>query len=124
MDLRFTDQELAFRNEVRTFLAANLAPALREKLARGEHASKDELVAWTRLPNAKGWAVPNWPVEWGGTGWTPVERYIFDDALQQAPAPQPLPFGVNMVGPVIIAFGNDAQKRRFLPRIANLEDWW
>src|SRR5262249_9755341 len=95
-----------------------------EKPARGEPAAKDELVAWTGVLNAKGWAVSNWSVEWGGTGWTPVERYIFEDELQQAPAPQPLPFGVNMVGPVIIAFGNDAQKRRFLPRIANLDDWW
>jgi pimeloyl-CoA dehydrogenase large subunit len=124
VDLRFTDKELAFRDEVSAFLAENLPAALRDKLARGEHATKDELVAWTRVLNRKGWAVPGWPVEWGGTGWTPVERHIFEDELQQAPAPQPLPFGVNMVGPVIIAFGNDAQKRRFLPRIANLDDWW
>jgi pimeloyl-CoA dehydrogenase large subunit len=124
MDIRFTDKELAFRDEVRAFLAAKLPDSLREKLARGEHASKDELVAWTRVLNARGWAVSNWPIEWGGTGWTPVERHIFEDELQQAPAPQPLPFGVSMVGPVIIAFGNEAQKRRFLPRIANLDDWW
>jgi pimeloyl-CoA dehydrogenase large subunit len=68
--------------------------------------------------------VPHWPVEWGGTGWSPVQLYIFRDELQQTPAPEPLPFGANMVGPVIYTFGNEAQKRRFLPRIANLDDWW
>jgi pimeloyl-CoA dehydrogenase large subunit len=68
--------------------------------------------------------VPHWPVEWGGTGGSPVQQYLFQDEMQQAPAPQPLAFGVNMVGPVIYTFGSDAQKRRFLPRIANLDDWW
>src|SRR5262245_35861147 len=124
MDPRFTEKELAFRDEVRAFLAAKLPEGLRDKLARGEHASKDELVAWTRVLNAKGWSVPNGPVAWGGTGWTPVERHIFEDEMQQAPAPQLLSFGVSMVGPVIITFGNDAQRRRFLPRIADLDDWW
>jgi pimeloyl-CoA dehydrogenase large subunit len=81
-------------------------------------------VTWSRILNAKGWAVPHWPVEWGGTGWTPVQQYIFRDELQQAPAPEPLAFGVSMVGPVIATFGNEDQKRRFLPRIANLDDWW
>ena len=124
MDLRFTPDELAFREEVRDFFRTSLPPKTREKLVMGHHASKDDLVEWTRILNAKGWAVPHWPVEWGGTGWDPVRQYIFSDELQQAPAPHPLPFGVNMVGPVIIAFGNETQKRRFLPRIANLDDWW
>jgi pimeloyl-CoA dehydrogenase large subunit len=68
--------------------------------------------------------VPGWPAEWGGTGWTPVQRYIYDEEMQQAPAPQPLAFGVSMVGPVIIAFGDEAQKRRYLPRIRTIDDWW
>ncbi len=68
--------------------------------------------------------MPHWPQEWGGTDWGPVKTYLFRDEMQQAPAPEPLPFGVSMVGPVIIAFGNEAQKKRYLPRIANLDDWW
>jgi pimeloyl-CoA dehydrogenase large subunit len=124
MDLRFTDEELAFRDEVRTFFKDNLPPAIREKLKEGRHTSKDELVEWTRILNKKGWAVAHWPKEYGGTGWTPVQQYIFLDELQQAPAPSPLPFGVSMVGPVIYTFGSDAQKKQFLPRIANLDDWW
>ena len=124
MDLRFTDEEVAFRDEVRTFFNENLPPAIREKLKEGRHTSKDELVEWTRILNKKGWAVSHWPKEYGGTGWTPVQQYIFLDELQQAPAPSPLPFGVSMVGPVIYTFGSEAQKKRFLPRIANLDDWW
>ena len=124
MDLRFTPEENAFREEVREFFRTALPARIRDKLIMGHHASKDELVEWTRILNAKGWAVPHWPVEWGGTGWDPVRQYIFQDEMQQAPAPSPLPFGVSMVGPVIIAFGSEAQKRRFLPRIANLDDWW
>jgi pimeloyl-CoA dehydrogenase large subunit len=124
MDLRFTDEELAFRGEVRTFFKDNLPPAIRKKLKEGRHTSKDDLVEWTRILNKKGWAVSHWPKEYGGTGWTPVQQYIFLDELQQAPAPSPLPFGVSMVGPVIYTFGSDAQKKQFLPRIANLDDWW
>jgi len=124
MDLRFTEEELAFRAEVRSFFRTALPASIRRKLVEGRHASKEDLVAWTRILHAKGWAVPHWPVEWGGTGWSPVQQYLFQDEMQQAPAPQPLAFGVNMVGPVIYTFGSDAQKRRFLPRIANLDDWW
>ncbi|HEX8164440.1 MAG TPA: pimeloyl-CoA dehydrogenase large subunit [Beijerinckiaceae bacterium] len=124
MDLRFTPEENAFREEVRDFFRTALPARIRDKLVQGHHVSKDELVEWTRILNARGWAVPHWPVEWGGTGWDPVRQYIFQDEMQQAPAPSPLPFGVSMVGPVIIAFGSEAQKRRYLPRIANLDDWW
>jgi len=124
MDLRFTPEEIAFRDEVRAFLGAALPEPIRRKMVEGRHLTKSDIVTWQRILNAKGWAVPHWPVEWGGTGWSPVQQYIFLDELQQAPAPPPLPFGVSMVGPVIIAFGSEAQKRRFLPRIANLDDWW
>ena len=124
MDLRFTPEELAFRDEVRAFFREALPDSIRRKMVEGRHPSKDDIVTWQRILNAKGWAVPNWPVEWGGTNWSPVQQYLFQDEMQQAPAPAPLPFGVNMVGPVIIAFGNEAQKRHFLPRIANLDDWW
>jgi pimeloyl-CoA dehydrogenase large subunit len=124
MDLRFTPEELAFRDEVRTFMRTALPTDIRSKLVEGRRLKKDDLVVWQRILNAKGWAVPHWPAEWGGRNWTPTQHYIFLEELQQAPAPPPLGFGVTMVGPVIIAFGSDAQKKRFLPRIANLDDWW
>jgi pimeloyl-CoA dehydrogenase large subunit len=124
MDLRFTPEELAFRDEVRMFMRTTLPADIRRKLVEGRRLKKDDLVIWQRILNAKGWAVPHWPAEWGGRNWTPTQHYIFLEELQQAPAPPPLGFGVTMVGPVIIAFGSDAQRKRFLPRIANLDDWW
>jgi pimeloyl-CoA dehydrogenase large subunit len=124
MDLRFTPEEIAFRSEVRGFFRAALPLEIRRKMVDGRHLAKDDIVRWQRILNEKGWAVPHWPREWGGTGWTPIQHYIFQEEMQQAPAPQPLAFGVNMVGPVIIAFGNDAQKQRYLPRIRNIDDWW
>jgi pimeloyl-CoA dehydrogenase large subunit len=124
MDLRFTADELAFRDEVRTFMRTALPADIRSKLVEGRRLKKDDIVVWQRILNAKGWAVPHWPAEWGGRNWTPIQSYIFLEELQQAPAPPPLGFGVTMCGPVIIAFGSEAQKKRFLPRIANLDDWW
>jgi pimeloyl-CoA dehydrogenase large subunit len=124
MDLRFTPEENAFRAEVRRFIRENLPESIRRKMEEARSLAKEDIVTWQRILNAKGWAVAPWPVEYGGTGWTPMQQYIFLEEMQQAPAPQPLQFGVNMVGPVIYTFGDDAQKQRFLPRIANLDDWW
>jgi pimeloyl-CoA dehydrogenase large subunit len=124
MDLRFTPEESHFREEVRTFIRDNLSSELRDKMIQGLHFSKAELVTWQRALNAKGWAVPHWPKQWGGTDWTPVQTYIFTEEIQRAPAPSTLPFNVAMVGPVIATFGSEEQKRRFLPRCANLDDWW
>lgn len=124
MDLRFTDEERAFREEVRAFFRDNVPEETRTKMVDGEHLEKDDFVRWTRILNAHGWGVPHWPVEYGGTGWDPMRQYIYLEELQKYPAPQPLPFGVNMVGPVIYTFGSEEQKKRFLPRIANLDDWW
>ena len=124
MDLRFTPEENAFREEVRAFMRGALPEAIRRKMVEGRRLVKEDLVTWQRILNKKGWAVPHWPVEWGGTNWTPVQQYIFRDEMQQTPAPEPLAFGTYMVGPVIATFGSDPQKRRFLPRIANLDDWW
>src|SRR5579871_4240383 len=124
MDLRFNDEEIAFRDEVRAFFNKNLPENIRRKMVEGKKVGKDDIVTWQRILNKKGWAVPHWAKEWGGTGWSAVKQYIFLDEMQQAPAPPPLQFGVYMVGPVIIAFGSEAQKKRFLPRIANLDDWW
>jgi pimeloyl-CoA dehydrogenase large subunit len=124
MDLRLTPIELAFRDEVRSFLKNALPEDVRSALVAGQALGREQIVAWQRTLNRQGWAVPHWPVEWGGTGWTAIQEYIWQDELQQAPAPAPLAFNVDMVGPVIATFGSEAQKKRFLPRAANLDDWW
>jgi pimeloyl-CoA dehydrogenase large subunit len=124
MDLRFTPEETAFRDEVRAFFKEVLPASLARKMTEGRHLVKEDMVGWQRILAKKGWAVPHWPVEYGGTGWSPMQQYIFQEEMHLAPAPPPLPFGVNMVGPVIYTFGNDAQKRRFLPRIVKFDDWW
>jgi alkylation response protein AidB-like acyl-CoA dehydrogenase len=124
MDLNLSPEENAFREEVRAFLREALPPETRRKMKEGRALTREELVDWQRRLNARGWATPSWSQEWGGPGWTPVQRHIFLDELHQAPAPEPLSFNVSMLGPVLIAFGTDKQKKRFLPRAANLDDWW
>src|SRR5487761_2765956 len=124
MDLSFSKEEVAFRDEVRAFFRDNVPPATRLKLQEGRHLSKQEMIDWWRILNRKGWGVSHWPTEYGGTGWSSVQHYIFNEELQMAPAPAPLAFGVSMVGPVIYTFGNEAQKKHYLPRIANVDDWW
>jgi pimeloyl-CoA dehydrogenase large subunit len=124
MDLRFTAEEQAFRIAVRTFIRDSLPRGIHQKMLEGRSLAKDEIVAWQRILNRQGWATPSWPKAWGGPGWTAIERYIFLDELHQAPAPEPLSFNVGMIGPVLATFGSAAQKARFLPRIANLDDWW
>jgi len=124
MDLRLTDDEVAFRNEVRAFVRDNLPASIRERSVAGRKLDKEDYVRWTRILAAKGWAAPHWPVEWGGTGWGPVKQSIFLDEVQRGNAPEAIAFGVNMVGPVIYTFGSPPQKERFLPRILDLRDWW
>jgi len=124
MDLNFSKEELAFRDEVRQFFKDSVPASVRRKTEEGRSPSKQELVEWWRILNKKGWGVSHWPREYGGTGWTSVQQYIFNEELQMVPAPSPLPFGVSMVGPVIYTFGNEQQKKHFLPRIANVDDWW
>jgi pimeloyl-CoA dehydrogenase large subunit len=124
MDLRFTDEENAFRNQVRSFFRTQIPADIRRKASQGEEVSRDDIVTSQRILNAKGWATPRWPLEWGGQRWTPIQHHIFLEELQFNSVPQPLQFNVDMVGPVIAAFGSEEQKRRFLPRAANLDDWW
>ena len=123
MDLRLTDDELAFRAEVRAFVRENLPASIREKTVAGRRLAKDDYVRWTRILAGRGWAVPHWPREWGGAGWGPIKQSIFLDEMQRGNAPESIAFGVNMVGPVIYTFGSQAQKERFLPRIVDLRDW-
>jgi alkylation response protein AidB-like acyl-CoA dehydrogenase len=124
MDLRFTDEELTFREDVRQFFRTAVPQDIRRKCILGQRVSKEELQRWTRILHEKGWATPNWETAWGGTGWSPVKQYIFKEELHMAPAPEPLSFNVNMIGPVLIAFGAEEQKRRFLPSIARLDYWF
>jgi alkylation response protein AidB-like acyl-CoA dehydrogenase len=124
MDLHLTDAELAFRDEVRAFIKAELAPETSKKMIMGTELSRQDWKDWQKKLYAKGWAAPHWPVEYGGQGWGPMQEYIFLDEIQQAPAPPALPFNVSMVGPVIAAFGSEEQKKKFLPGTASLDIWW
>jgi alkylation response protein AidB-like acyl-CoA dehydrogenase len=124
MDIRFTPDEDAFREEVREFIAARLDPATRRAMEDGRVPSKAQVVAWQRALNSRGWATPAWPAEHGGPGWSPVQRLIFLDELHQTPAPEPVSFNVAMLGPVLIRFGTAEQQVRFLPATANLDIWW
>jgi alkylation response protein AidB-like acyl-CoA dehydrogenase len=124
MDLRFTAEELEFREEVRAFLAKSLPPEIRRKMLEGLSVSREDTARWQRILFERGWGGPSWPKEFGGTGWGPVRQYVFEEECAAGGAPRLLPFGLKMVGPVIMRFGNAAQQRRFLPRILTGEDWW
>ncbi|MEM8547441.1 MAG: acyl-CoA dehydrogenase family protein, partial [Pseudomonadota bacterium] len=124
MDLTFSQQELDFQQEIRQFFTDHFPADLREKMNNNARLSKDEHVRWQKILAEHGYAAPNWPVEYGGPGWTPVQKYIFANEMAEANAPDVVPFGLNMVGPVIYTFGNDEQKARFLPDILASNVWW
>ena len=88
------------------------------------HLARDEHVLWQRMLHARGWGGPGWPKAFGGPGWSPVEQYIFEEECALGGAPRLIPFGLKMVAPVIMAFGNQAQQERFLPKILSAEEWW
>jgi alkylation response protein AidB-like acyl-CoA dehydrogenase len=124
MDLRFSAEELAFRDELRAFYRDNMPDDLREKMRLGDSPEKEDTIRWQRILNKRHWAAYSWPKEWGGPGWTPVQRMMFLEENQLAPAPDMQVFNVTMIGPVLIQFGTEEQKKRFLPRAANVDDWW
>ena len=124
MDLHYTDEDLAFRDQVRAFLDSHLPQDLRDKVLGHLRLAKDDFVRWHRILAAQGWVAPGWPVEFGGPGWTPVQRHIFEEECARAGTPRVMPFGIDMVAPVIMAFGSQQQKDYFLPRILSCEDWW
>ena len=124
MNLSLSPEDRAFRDEARAFVAASVPSEIRRKQAAGIALNKDDHMAWHRILHERGWVAPNWPVEHGGAGLTPLRRHILERELAQGGAPWVLPFGVQMVGPVIMAFGDEAQKKRFLPRILSGEDVW
>jgi alkylation response protein AidB-like acyl-CoA dehydrogenase len=124
MDLEFSPEDIAFREEARRFIAENYPKALRGKQDEGEELAKEDFLSWHRVLAQKGWIAPAWPKEYGGPGWTTTQRFIWSEELARADTLPILPFGINMVGPVIYTFGTPEQKARFLPRILSGEDWW
>jgi len=124
MDLEFSAEEIAFRDEVRTFIAENYPAELRGKQDEGDELSKEDFLSWHKVLYKKGWVAPAWPVEYGGTGWSITQRYIFSEEIARADCIRLMPFGLTMVGPVIYTFGTPEQKAKFLPRILSGEDWW
>ena len=124
MDLNFTPQEEAFRAEVQAFLKAKLPERIATKVKAGQRLSKADQDEWHAILNERGWLANHWPEAYGGPGWGAVEKFIFDTECALAGGPRIVPFGVNMLGPVLIKFGNEAQKQYWLPRILSGEDWW
>jgi pimeloyl-CoA dehydrogenase large subunit len=124
MDLRFSSDEIAFRSTVRETLRREIPLSIRRKVKDGRKLEKSDIVTAHKSLHRLGWAAPHWPAEWGGTDWGPIKTYIFNEELQAEGVPQPLQFNVSMCGPVLLQFGSEAQKRRFLPRMAALDDWW
>lgn len=122
MDIAFTEEEQAFRQEVRQLLRDNVPPEIWRKLAERRNLSKEETAAGVRILYKKG--VPTWPKEYGGAGWTAVQYYIFTEEVRAFPAWTQFGYGESLVGPVIYTFGNEAQKNYYLPRIATAKDWW
>jgi len=124
MDLSYNTEELAFRDEVRGWLRSNLPAELRQKVESYQELSKEDLLRWHRILADKGWVAPDWPKEWGGTDWTVTQRYIFEEECGFAATPPLVAFSLRMCAPVLLRFGTDAQKQRFLPRIYKGEDFW
>ena len=123
MNLVFSEADLAFQQEVRDFLVQRLPVDIRDRCARGYIVGNEDLIRWQKILNEQGWMAPNWPVEYGGTGWSLTQKYIAAREFASACAPLPT-FGITMLGPVLIAFGSDAQKARYLPRILRSDDVW
>lgn len=124
MDLRDTPEDAAFREEVRAFLKEKLPTRISGKVRKGQRLTKADLEEWHAILNARGWLANHWPTEWGGTGWTVMQRFIFETETALAHAPRIIPFGLSMLAPVLIKYGNDQQKRYWLPRILDGTDWW
>ena len=124
MDLNFSAEEIAFRDEVRAFIEENYPKHLRGKNIMREDLSKEDFLAWHKILGKKGWSAPAWPKEYGGTGWTATQRYIWLEENARMETIPPLPFGVSMVGPVIYTFGTPEQKAKHLPGILKGEVWW
>mgnify|MGYP001394864593 CR=1 FL=1 len=124
MDLNFTPEEEAFRSEVQRFLQEHLPARLSHKVKSGLRLTRDDMAEWHAILNRRGWLASHWPEQYGGPGWGAVQKFIFEHECALAGAPRIVPFGVNMLGPVLIKYGSEEQKRYWLPRILNGDDWW
>jgi alkylation response protein AidB-like acyl-CoA dehydrogenase len=124
MNLTWTPQERRFREEVRAFAAAKLPDDIRGKVLRHQRLERDDYVRWHNILADQGWGAPNWPVEHGGTGWNALQRLIFEVECFKAGAPRLLPFGLSMIGPVLMKYGSAEQQARLLPRMLRVQDWW
>lgn len=124
MQLQFTPEQEAFRLEVRAFVKAHLPDDIRRKVALGLRLEHADYVTWFRILQARGWLTPSWPVAHGGPGWDHVQRYIFDEETLLGGAPRIIASGIQMLAPVLLAFGTEAQKQQYLPDILNSNTWW
>ncbi|MDO9316781.1 MAG: acyl-CoA dehydrogenase family protein [Gammaproteobacteria bacterium] len=124
MNVAFTAEELNFKNAVRVFLEAEFPADIRAKIDGRVRLDKEDYVRWQKILYRKGWAAPNWPVEYGGTGWTAIQKYIFAEEMARIGAPEPVAFGIKMVAPVIFTYGSEVQRQRFLPDILASNVWW
>jgi alkylation response protein AidB-like acyl-CoA dehydrogenase len=124
MNLDFSPEELAFQQEARSFIAENYPATLRGKQDEGDDLTKEDFLSWHRVLAKKGWIAPAWPVEYGGTGWTATQRFIWSEEIARGDCIRIMPFGVTMVGPVIYTFGTPEQKAKFLPPMLSGDDWW
>jgi alkylation response protein AidB-like acyl-CoA dehydrogenase len=124
MKLQFSEADEAFRQEVRTFVKAKLPADIKRKVELGLRLEHEDYVTWFNILESRGWLTPGWPVEYGGPGWTHVQRYIFDEETLLGGAPRIIASGIQMLGPVLIAFGTEEQKRKYLPDIRASRTWW
>jgi alkylation response protein AidB-like acyl-CoA dehydrogenase len=124
VDLNYSAEDQAFRDEVRSFIAEQLPAEIRRKVVQAQRLGRDDYMRWQRILHQRGWGAPSWPVEHGGTGWNAVQRHIFDEECSAGGAPGQLGFGLKMVAPVIMRFGTPVQQQRYLPRIADGTHWW
>ena len=124
MNLDFSPEEMAFREEVRQFVSQNLPSHIRHKVANGIHLDREDHVLWQRTLHGRGWGGVGWPKEFGGPGWSPTELYVFEEECARGGAPRLISFGLKMIAPVLMAFGSPAQQQRFLPKIMSAEEWW
>jgi alkylation response protein AidB-like acyl-CoA dehydrogenase len=124
VELALSKEDRAFAERMRDFFTSEIPADVRDRLARGLHPTKDDVVTSQRILNDHGLAVPHWPVEWGGQDWTPLQRHLWSEEMTLAHVPHPIVFNTAMVGPVIATFGSEELKQRFLPKTASAEIWW
>src|SRR5262245_6661871 len=123
MDLNFKPEDIAFRDEVRSFLEASYPAQLRERENR-DQVTKEDFLLWQKTLHKRGWGAPAWPKQFGGTGWTATQRYIFQEECARAETLPIPPFGMTMLAPVLMAYGSQEQKDHYLPRILQAVDFW